>query len=55
MSETTSRTAVRRRRAVIALLAVAIGLVAWPGSASAQVAGQRPNVIVIMTDDQTRR
>jgi N-acetylglucosamine-6-sulfatase len=52
MSETTSRTAVRRRRAVIALLAVAIGLVAWSGSASAQVAGQRPNVIVIMTDDQ---
>jgi hypothetical protein len=56
MSEIQSRTAARRRRAV-ALLAVAaaLGSTAGPGSetASAQGQGQRPNVVVIMTDDQT--
>jgi N-acetylglucosamine-6-sulfatase len=58
MSETTFRTTARWRWAVVAALLAAtaalgpaLGLGA--GDAPAQAPGQRPNVVVIMTDDQT--
>jgi arylsulfatase A-like enzyme len=57
MSETTSRTALWRRWAVVAFLAAgaALGSALGPdaGDAPAQASPQRPNVVVIMTDDQT--
>jgi N-acetylglucosamine-6-sulfatase len=56
MSEITSRTAARRR-AMVALLTVAAVLASLWGqrsdTAAAQAAGQRPNIVMLMTDDQT--
>jgi len=56
MSELPSRKA-DRRRAVAVLLVVAAALGSLLGlradTAAAQVAGQRPNIVMLMTDDQT--